>query len=417
MATQVFLREFVTTASVSYRALAGTSYVCFDGASRNFDFIEANTSRGDGVNSVTWNTVAGPTSGHEIIFTNLIDIFATPPISSDVTIAGSITINFWALESSMNANAAINCRIVKWAAVDGALTEIAKTARVTELGTSAAVQNFSVTPTSTALARGDRILIVPFVDDSSGATLASGFTVTLNVDAASAGVNGDSYVTFTETFGFESAPAGTTVYLTDTASDVATADVDREAWTSRGAGVQTDVTNTAAGPTAKIQVTDTAGGTAVSWFTKQLAATTLSGPVLVNVRGLESNFAANASLLCEIARVDSDGTNPSVWGLNGELELGSTEEVRSFWVTGDDLAISDGQRLRIRLFIDDAYFGANTAELNSLAASHTVTSHYAGTSGGASGDAFVTFTQTLTEFVVAAPRVPRFSSMPQLLAH
>ena len=103
------------------------------------------------------------------------------------------------------------------------------------------------------------------------------------------------------------------LYLTDTASDVATASVDREAWTSRGAGVQTDVTNTAAGWTAPIQVTDTAGGTVVDWFTKQLTAFTLTGMAVVNIRALESNASAGASLRCEIARVESDGTSPTVW--------------------------------------------------------------------------------------------------------
>ena len=34
----------------------------------------------------------------------------------------------------------------------------------------------------------------------------------------------------------------------------------------------------------------------------------------VNVRGAESNVAANAAFRCEIARVASDGTSPTVWG-------------------------------------------------------------------------------------------------------
>ena len=74
------------------------------------------------------------------------------------------------------------------------------------------------------------------------------------------------------------------MYLTDTASAVSTASVDREAWTSRGAGVQTDVRNTAAGWTAPLQLTDTAGGTVVDWFTRPLTAFTLTGMAVANLR-------------------------------------------------------------------------------------------------------------------------------------
>ena len=109
------------------------------------------------------------------------------------------------------------------------------------------------------------------------------------------------------------AGATTTLYLTDTASAVSTASVDREAWTSRGAGVQTDVTNTTAGWTAPIQMTDTAGGTVVDWFTKPLQAVTLGGLAVANLRALESNALANASPRCQVARVDNDGTNATVW--------------------------------------------------------------------------------------------------------
>jgi len=192
----------------------------------------------------------------------------------------------------------------------------------------------------------------------------------------------------------------TTLYLTDTASAVSTASVDREAWTSRGSGVVNDVTNTAAGFTTPIQVTDTAGGTVVDWFTKQLQAVTLTGMAQANIRALESAIAANASIRVEIARVEGDGSSPTVWaswciapsGLDfGELT--TSEVARTANVSGDDLAITDGQRLRIRLYIDDI---STTA----MGAGQTVTTYYNGTSGGASGDSYITFPATLTEFEI-----------------
>ncbi len=195
--------------------------------------------------------------------------------------------------------------------------------------------------------------------------------------------------------------ASQTLYLTDTASDVATASVDREAWTSRGAGVQTDVTNTSAGWVTPIQVTDTAGGTVVDWFTKQLQAFTLTGLAVANIRALESNALGNASLRCQIARVNADGTSPTVWADwciaptgtdNGELT--TSEVARTCNVSGDDLAFTDGQRIRIRLYADDISSAA-------MGASQTVTTYYAGTSAAASGDTYITLAQSVTEYVAA----------------
>ena len=141
----------------------------------------------------------------------------------------------------------------------------------------------------------------------------------------------------------------------------------------------TDVTNTAAGWTAPIQVTDTAGGTVVDWFTRPLTAFTLGGMAVANLRALESNAAANASLRCQVARVEGDGTSPTVWAdwavatiLTDDGEIGTTEAARTANVSGDDLAITDGQRLRIRIYVDDMSSAA-------MAASQTVTFYYAGT--------------------------------------
>ena len=171
--------------------------------------------------------------------------------------------------------------------------------------------------------------------------------------------------------------------------------VTREAWTSRGAGVQTDSTNTVAGWTAPIQITDTAGGTAVEWYTKPLTAFTLGGAVRVNARTLESNALANISTRCEIARTALDGTGATIWAASTiPAERGTSEAAESFLISGDDLAVSDGQRLRIRFYIDDSAAAA-------MAASYTGTFYYAGTSGGASGDTWLKFTQTLTEFATS----------------
>ena len=59
-------------------------------------------------------------------------------------------------------------------------------------------------------------------------------------------------------------------------------------------------------------------------------------------------------------------------------------------VSGDDLSISDNQRLRIRIYLDETSNAAGGA-------SQTMTFYYAGTSAAASGDSYITMPVTLTE--------------------
>lgn len=399
MATQLFFRDqaFLLT-PLANNWTSGTNEAKLDGTNSGWARSTLSTSRGViGAVGKVGVTVAGPTNGIEITQGGTPYSWISPPLSAGVTISGTITLNLWASESNMSANVAINARIVKISGSTGAITQIAKSSRTTEVAvTTSAVNSFTVSPTSTALARGDRIGVIVFGDDAG--TMGSGQTFTFDFDATSAGTTGDSYVTFTETFGFDSAPAGTTIYPTSTSSLVGTASVDLEAWTSRGGGVQTSVTNTTAGWTPPIQITDTAGGTVIDWFTRPLQAFTLGGPVLIHISAKMST-SVFGSPGCEIAIVENDGSSPVVWGIGRHWDdlFGFTEAAQEFWVAGDDTAVSAGQRLRIRLFIDDSAGSPMTTGA-------TATFYYAGTSGGASGDTFLTFTQTLSEDVVVDRR-------------
>ena len=67
----------------------------------------------------------------------------------------------------------------------------------------------------------------------------------------------------------------------------------------------------------------------------------------------------------------------------------------TWFVAGDATAVTDGQRLRIRVYFDDAPGVA-------MGASSDMTFYWAGTSAAASGDTYITLPQTVTEF---APEV------------
>jgi hypothetical protein len=246
-----------------------------------------------------------------------------------------------------------------------------------------------------ACKKGDRLRVRIYGDDAG--TMGTGFTFRVSYDGPTAAATGDTWVQVTENLTFASEPAGTQVFPTDDASAVSTASVDREAWTSRGAGVQTDVTNTVAGWTAPIQYTDTAGGTVVDWFTRPLTAFTLGGAVRCNVRVSGTGQVVHR---VEVAVVAGDGTGPTVWAAGSWAGATSpSEAARSHLISGTDVAITDGRRLRIRFYIDDP-------PSNAMGASATQTLYYAG-AAAATGDTWLTFTQALTEYVPPVPYVPR----------
>lgn len=404
MATRLYVRNFIADFQRC------TNEAKLNGVASTWRSDLMFTSAGSGVVTSTTPTVAGATNGVEVVD-------ATPrpfewysqPVSADVTISGAITGNIWAQESNMSANVAINFVVDKVDATTLAVTEIARSARTTELGTSRTVQNFTATPAAgVTLNKGDRLRLRIYGDDAG--TMGSGFTFTIGYDGNTGGADGDTYIEFTETFSFlTSDPSTTEIYLTDTASDVATASVDKEAWTSRGGGATTKATNTAAGWTSGIQMTDGAGGTVIDWFTKQLQAFTLTGLCVASIRFLESNAAANASVRLEIARVDSDGSNPTIWstganapnqhGSPGFGELDTSERLEFFRLAGDDLAFTDGQRIRIRLYLEDNSYNGP------LVTGHTASVVYGG-AASATGDSYLRFGQTLAEFVssVSVPR-------------
>ena len=395
MATQLFCVNIMPSAT---QRVAGTGW--YSGSGGGPAGI-LRTTRGSGVTSQDATTTTGPTAGVDIA-----GEFVTEPVSADVTISGVITANIWAAENNMSANVAINF-VVEVLRADGTSATIVRSARVTEVAvTTRAVNNFTATPGAGVLVnKGDRIRVRFFGDDAG--TMAAGFSFQVGYSGTTAAADGDTYITFTENFSFMAAPTGTDIYLTDTASDVVTASVDRRAWTSRGAGVQTDVVDPSGG--AAFQWTDTAGGTEVDWFTPQLQAFTLADMIECNLRLAEANASGlqGSHPRVEIARVNADGTNPVVFGTwmgDGKdgvqgLPPAVTEGAYTVWVSGDDLVFSNGHRIRIRL-IADLYKMVPSREEH-------VTLWYAGTSAGASGDSWIKLNQTVTEYVPATTGPPR----------
>lgn len=363
--------------------------------------------------TVTSRTISGLTA---IVFGNsasagtTITCCVSPPVAHDFTLSGTVTFNYWANESGSTVGARILVRLYRLKP-DGTLTAIVTdSAHASELPTTIAAQNWTATPTSTAMEKGDRLVLFTGLGQINDAwtTLTSAVTVTHGDDVG--GATGDTWIQLTENVTFQDdAPAGTTLYLIDDVSDVDTESgfTKREMWTTTGASATTAVVNTAAGPRTfrTDQYTVTAGGDKIEWFSKPLEGTTLVGPVNVRLWCIQ-NGGFGTTCVAEIAKVDEDGTGAVLWSA-AELARGESPTTWSMetsrepyegWLSGQDMAIAGGQRLRFRVYFDDAYhFGDD----NASPAGQTCTLHFNGnvnTGTGSGNQSQLTFSQTLTEW-------------------
>jgi len=384
----------------------GTNDAGLDGANKDWRPVNLRTTRGtSGAATSTTNTVAGPTSGVEATISAGAESleFITDPIASTVTIALPVTFNFWMSRSAAGNNMGPQGVLERVDSQGVIQSTIINSEMVTENLAPLTAMNFQTSnPTSTVMNPGDRLRLRVAYNDAGGTANAGG-TETFQFGTATPDGTSDSWVLLQETITFVSEPAGSTLYPTTTAVrggiNPGSAN-EYEIWTSRGAGATTAVRNTVAGYTAPLQQTETGGGTALEWYTPPLHGFTLSGGVRANIRG-KASAGLTGALRAELAITSWDGTSPTVWGASGTPDVEQAAETAySIFIGGPDTNVASGQRLRFRIYSDDSYAA--------MPASRTLTFYYAGTSGGASGDSYITLSQAVTEYApIASPRVIR----------
>lgn len=135
------------------------------------------------------------------------------------------------------------------------------------------------------------------------------------------------------------------------------------------------------------------GVTGLTWITNPLNAVTISGNISYNIRALESNTMANYGLFVGVYRIPSGGGAETTFAsMSQTVELGTVQA--AFTETSAPItspAFAAGDRLAINIFwLPGAGAGAT-------ASGFTVSGFYNGPTGGASGDTFITFTETITE--------------------
>lgn len=159
------------------------------------------------------------------------------------------------------------------------------------------------------------------------------------------------------------------------------------------------ITSTAAGPSAGIGLTRTAGGASIAWITDPLDGTDLgaTGTWQFHVWASESAAAANAALRCQILKYDYAEAGSATIDNNAGTELGTTTKDQNLSSAAVALALADGDRLVIKLLVDDA---------GTLGASQTVTVAYNGQRPRAEGDTYVVCPDALA-LTAALPQTTR----------
>lgn len=363
--------------------------------------FQLSTSKGNAVSSVTRATAAGPTSPLQFNAPGTgspLKHWVSPPLAADVTISQDITCNIWAYESNMNANATIEVGVYRLDSLGNILSTIVDPTGGgyfgTELGTSAAAKNWVATPTSTNMKKGDRILVRLYADDYSGGNMASGYTITADINATGA-ADGDSYLDFTDTLDFSAITPTTKFYLRDAAADAdLTANTDKALTLTAGSSAVAKATSTVAGPTSGVQATDGAGGSAIDWWSKTLGGGTIEAGAIViaNLWGLEGAATANACPRVVIEKTAGDGSSP-VAIASGTLpnELGTSAGVRTIYLqVASQVVIASGERIHVRVYWDDVTVFGN------MASGSTATLRY-GYDVANTADTWVGFPITLAE--------------------
>lgn len=189
MATPLYLRD-------------ETSDVTLDTATQRL-----GTTRGDaGVTVEDAATVPGPVAAPGIQIDTAAGALCwmSPPVAAAFTLSGTVTVNLWMSESSMNANVDPRVRVYRCDKDGVVLATVADGTDGLELPvTTRALVTWTLTPTSTAFAVGERIAVRVFGDDAG--TMGLGFTFNLGYDGSTAAADGDSFVQLNENVTFAQA--------------------------------------------------------------------------------------------------------------------------------------------------------------------------------------------------------------------
>jgi hypothetical protein len=162
----------------------------------------------------------------------------------------------------------------------------------------------------------------------------------------------------------------------------------------------TNVTaNTVTGPSVGIEL-GTGGGAIPEWLSEPLSADfTIAGTITLNLWCAENSMTANIAINAVIDKVDgATGALTRIATSANATEMAlTTPAAQNFTVTPTSTVCKRGDRLRVRVFIDD---GGGT-----MATGFTGTCYYDRNTAAVQGDSWVQFTENLTFEAVGAPGI------------
>lgn len=185
-----------------------------------------------------------------------------------------------------------------------------------------------------------------------------------------------------------SAQAATKVRLHNTASSIAGYKAMDLALGPAGRSIINTVTTSTVGGT-DIQLTDTAGGTALKWISEPLSAgVTISGSMIANLYGGESATTVNAGFRVRLYKYSGGSEGASVLTSDMPAELNATLTTARIWSNAPtSTAFSTGDRIVIKFFITN---------VGGTMAAGTCTGHYEGATDAADGSSWVQFGESVT---------------------
>lgn len=168
----------------------GVSDISVDTVTRIARLTAAGSNYDDSAATVASGTQIQFTSGGSAV------CYATAPLEA-VTISGSVSVTMYARESNMSANIGGHLKVYR-RSTGGALTLIGSASDGVEFGTAYGNMTWTITPTSTAIASGERLVFRWYIENVG--TMNSGHTGYMTP--------GSSSVAFTETLTVQSIVTG-----------------------------------------------------------------------------------------------------------------------------------------------------------------------------------------------------------------
>lgn len=301
-----------------------------------------------------YDTVAGPVTDPGIK-PYWQEIFVSRAITVATTLTGRFDLACWARQETSGytaTNVGLHAAVYRMEP-NGTMTKIAsgkQTGNIQGSSTTAYLQSWTITGSSTALDAGDALALVVWADDSTVGNMATGGRTEFYWDNngvysatsdSKIKIYSDPAVTFAPT-----TPPGTTYYLSNTASDTS----GFKAFATSADGSDTDYVVDFPANLTSADWTITAGGSVLQWLSPMVMGVTLAGAFQLNVTVRSEFQGPNFPVYATVWKTDSAGNNAVEIGKCVSPVRVAGNTTTSLSILGQiEGTLATGERLRLRV--------------------------------------------------------------------